>query len=453
MADSNSTLHSTTDTTTKWLHDHNLIDIVAHCKTHGITLQLLKVADLNDFRDLCKDAGISTPLMLRLKDAVMSLADSVIAKQAFNAAHNVMVIGEEEKDVVDALDGIMQQNASSETALTEMQKTATEAVNTSIDELMQLVLFKRQTLLQQIDAVVAEQNAELKQQNLRAVQLKLNVLQNDADGMSDAQEFITQTEQSHAQSIGSCAIAVNIDLNRLDGAIAKYCGLRVSGVGLRLGAPSSANEAAAPTSLYEVCKLVCDPHSLLTSLNDDATVCYKKKLVYTVRGNVPKALSQKHAWVSIDMKPIRSGVHCFRVKIRGRNGFLWLGVRSNANKNIHDLDDYNDVRTFCGGNIFSWYRSDADEETHYVDMFAEDAKDSRADWDLLLTLTAKEQSLKIKRVDDTANRELVIPIQTLDTAWTPHAILFAGGNNDKAYSASNVRMHRLRTECYGQSVQ
>merc|ERR1712154_319531 len=234
-----------------WLNDNKLSSLIDICKKHGITIDQLLVADLDDFKDLCKVAQISTMMMLNLKRAIMKESDSVIAKQSYNPQKQIIVISQEEKKMKDKFDrtfdklsNTLQQNEQNQTDLESQKKSAVQTVNSSMDELIKLIEIKRRNLIDEVDATIIEKTQQLNEQKIKGNQLKqlfmdkkkeldnLSIIGAENDGSSINQivdENINKYKQFQ-QKFGdiSCIISPVIDMNEMDAAITKSCYLKVN---------------------------------------------------------------------------------------------------------------------------------------------------------------------------------------------------------------------------------
>merc|ERR1712154_236263 len=227
--------HIEDDKTSQWLNDNKLSSLIDICKKHGITIDQLLVADLDDFKDLCKVAQMSTMMMLNLKRAIMKESDSVIAKQSYNPQKQIIVISQEEKNMKDKFDrtfdklsNTLQQNEQNQTDLESQKKSAVQTVNSSMDELIKLIEIKRRNLIDEVDATIIEKTQQLNEQKIKGNQLKqlfmdkkkeldnLSIIGAENDGSSINQivdENINKYKQFQ-QKFGdiSCIISPVIDM-------------------------------------------------------------------------------------------------------------------------------------------------------------------------------------------------------------------------------------------------
>jgi len=156
---------------------------------------------------------------------------------------------------------------------------------------------------------------------------------------------------------------------------------------------------------------------------------------------------QQYTWISLDIDPIKSGVHCFRIKVRGRNGFMYMGLHRDI-KNASD--SYEDTQS-CGAEIFSWYKSDTEKEVKYDKTFEKCRDKRKLSWDMMITLNNNEQTLKFRQNIGDIDKEMTVPILSGDAEWIPYFILFAGGYHQQKYNDTSMKIYKIDPKLFGKN--
>eukprot|EP01083_Nonionella_stella_P238312 835173_1 len=157
------------DKTNQWLNENELDSIIDTCNKHKITLEVLMVADVDDLRSLCKEAQMPTTIMLKLKNALMKTADSVLGTQK-----QIIVVSSEEKTLKDKFDQVfkklrimLQQNQQCQSTLESKKNNAINNINSSMDEIIEIIELKRRNLIDEINVMSEEHSKKLNQQKIK----------------------------------------------------------------------------------------------------------------------------------------------------------------------------------------------------------------------------------------------------------------------------------------------
>jgi len=467
--------HIEEDKTTQWLNDNGLSSLTDVCKKHDINLDVLLVADLDDFKALCKEAEISTAMMLKLKAAIMKVSDSVIAKQSYNPRKQIIVVSEQEKKMKDKFDAIydklrvtLRQNEQCEIDMESQKKTAVSTVNSSMDKIIELIELKRNNMIDEINATIIEKTTQLNQQKISANQLEqlfmdkkneldnltINGMENNNTKNISINQIVSESINKYSQfsqeySNIECNISPVININEIDVVIKRACYIKrgdeqeeeikteeIIPNDNRYDIEDEKKEQKEEQIVMKRCKFSDRYRSNegILSLNDDKTTLSK-----------PYKNSQQYSFIALDIDPIRNGVHCFRIKVSGRNSFAYFGIHNDIRNASVAYDD----KQSCGANIFSWHKSDTQENVNYHKLFEREKQKKSLIWDMLVTLNEYENSLRFTVVDG-EKKEISIAILTKNANWTPHFILFAGGRHSNRYGDTKIKVYKIDPKLFGQ---
>eukprot|EP01084_Bolivina_argentea_P318388 552138_1 len=431
------------DKTNQWLNENELDSIIDTCNKHKITLEVLMVADVDDLRSLCKEAQMPTTIMLKLKNALMKTADSVLGTQK-----QIIVVSSEEKTLKDKFDQVfkklrimLQQNQQCQSTLESKKNNAINNINSSMDEIIEIIELKRRNLIDEINVMSEEHSKKLNQQKINGNKLKqlfmekaneLNDIQN-GNNISFKDVFTVCIEKYYQfmQQFGAISSIFDpiININKIDAVIKKSCYLKE-------------NDSEIPHSYehkydYEICKFSEKYRSDngLLSLNNDKTVLTK-----------PYKKSQEYSFIALDEEPLSNGIHCYRIKVVGRNSFAYFGIHNDIKNASISYDDKNS----CGTNIFSWHKSDTNSDVIYDKIFEDAKEQSELTWDMLIILSDDGMVLKFNLVG--TDKEISIPILTKNKSWTPHFIFYAGGHRRTKYRDTKVEVFKMDNELFGKEI-
>ena len=231
------------------------------------------------------------------------------------------------------------------TALEEQKKSAINTVNSKMDELIQLIQFQRKNMIDEINATMIEKSKQLNQQKSKATELEEQYMiiknqldNNDRESLSIKQFIngsITQYQQ-YEQLFDNiqCTITPIIDIDNLGQRIKEYCCLKIDDGSASLSTfdidPDPEHEIKYNNINDNINKSQSVSPSPMVNINNSnsggVSLCkfsdkYRGQYgLITLQDNNQKLKKaykkvQQYTWIALDIDPIKSGVHCFRVKV------------------------------------------------------------------------------------------------------------------------------------------
>eukprot|EP01084_Bolivina_argentea_P297096 511764_1 len=188
------------------------------------------------------------------------------------------------------------------------------------------------------------------------------------------------------------------------------------------------------------------------SLNDDRTILSKPLLTKDISAQA------RYCCASLDIKPIKSGIHCFRIKMVGKNAWMYVGIHCNisgfAGNMIAAPSYYTILDTkSCGAEILGgeFYRSDTCGKQiphNWRPKVVSENNCNSAIFDVMITLSNNKQTLCFINVGEEQSNALVFPIWTKNVGWIPHFILYSAMD----YPTLKLQVAKIDAKSFGKSL-